>query len=635
MIIADGEIGSSGEPISAPLVGVAAAPLVPVWSTACPDWEERIVERRSLVPFDPLFPAEAETALEIFRGLHIVDVPGRPTFGEVSLPWVFDLPRALFGAYEAATGRRLIRYFFQSVAKKNIKSTGAAGTMVTALLRNWRDSGEFYILSPTIETANNVFVPARDMIRADKQLHDLLHVHEAQRLITHRTTGATLKVVAADAETVSGKKTIGLLVDELWLFGPRANAESMIREAEGGLASRPEGFVIYLTTQSPKQPVGIFAQKLDYFRKVRDGEIVDPQSLSIIYEFPSRFLKAAGGEKALYEDPKYWYIPNPNLGKSVDPHFIAGKRAEAERAGKASLIDFDAKHLNVQVGLAQRADGWAGALFWERGVDKALTLDALLDRAEVITIGHDGGGLDDLLGIGAIGREKLTKRWLAWAHALVSLEGLKRRKANAEHYAKFKREGSLTVFAFSPDALDDPELRDLPLELLQDVLIAEPGAEYPPDVKYVIDLVSRVQDAGLLAQVGVDAAGIGVVVDALAAIGVTQDAETLDAVRQGIALMGAIKTVERKLADRTFVHGGLELLAWCVGNLRVIPTRTAMMVARDEAGFGKIDPFMALANAAHLMSLNPEATGQSIFDRSELWDGVDDVATPQSRLRAG
>ena len=96
--------------------------------------------------------------------------------------------------------------------------------------------------------------------------------------------------------------------------------------------------------------------------------------------------------------------------------------------------------------------------------------------------------------------------------------------------------------------------------------------------------------------------------DALADIGVTQHAEKLDAVRQGIGLMNAIKSVEIKLADYSFRHPGSRLLAWCAGNLRVIPTRTAMMVARDEAGFGKVDPLMAVFNAAHLMSLNPEVS---------------------------
>jgi len=81
----------------------------------------------------------------------------------------------------------------------------------------------------------------------------------------------------------------------------------------------------------------------------------------------------------------------------------------------------------------------------------------------------------------------------------------------------------------------------------------------------------------------------------------------LKGVRQGIALMGAIKTVERKLADRTFKHDGSRMMAWCTGNARVVPTPTAMRVARDEAGLGKIDPLMATFNAAELISTNPDA----------------------------
>ena len=586
----------------------------PWWSTACPDWEERIVEGRSLIPFPPLFPEEAAEALKVLGGLRVVDVVGRPTMAEACRPWSLDFAGAIFGAYDAATGNRLINDFHLDIAKKNIKSTLAAGTMLTALVRNWRQSGEFYILAPTKEIADNSFFPARDMVKADDDLKAILHVQENYRMITHRNTGAFLKVIAADSDTVGGKKTIGLLIDELWLFGKRAGADAMIREAKGGLASRPEGFVISLSTKPDGAPAGVYAERLEYFRAVRDGKIKDPRSLGVIYEFPKRFIESGD-----YKKREFYYIPNPNLNLSVSEQYLVDQQAKAEHAGRGAVVNFFAKHLNVEPSASMRSDGWAGAIVWPRGIDKVVTLDSIIERCEVIVVGLDGGGLDDLLGVAVIGRERGTGRWLGWAHGLISTIGVKRRKANATDYARFKKAGELTVFRFGhnggpplddEDAGDDPDLADL----LADVPPAVEGDEVPPDIRFVVDLVSRIQKAGLLAQVGVDAAGIGAIVDELAKIGVTQDGDTLDAVRQGIALMGAIKTIERKLADGTFKHGDQQLLNYCVNNLRVIPTPTAMRVARDDAGFGKVDPAMALFNAGHLMSLNPEASGQSIYD---------------------
>jgi phage terminase large subunit-like protein len=543
------------------------------WSTALPDWEERIATGRSLVPCAPLFPDEAASAIEVFRGLRIVDAPGSPTIGQACRPWVLDFARAIFGSYDPETGERLIRYFLLLVSKKNSKSTLAAGIMLSALIRNWRRSAEFLIFAPTIEVAGNSFQPARDMIRADEELDALLHVQEHLRTITHRRTGATLKVVAADAETASGKKASGVLVDELWLFGKRNNAEAMLREATGGLASRPEGFVIYLSTQSDQPPAGVFAQNLAEFRGIRDGKINDPRSLGVLYEYPDAMLKSQA-----FRDPDTWHITNPNLGASVDLQYLLDERGKAERAGEASFRGFSAKHLNVEIGIALRADGWAGADVWDRGVEFGLNFATLLERSEVVTIGIDGGGLDDLLGVAVLGRERDTKNWLLWTHAFISPEGEERRKANSSVYENFKADGDLTRVEQLPD-----------------------------DLEAVVEIVRQVKEFGTLAMVGVDAIGIGGIVDALAEIQVTEQSGILRGVRQGISLMGSIKTIERKLADGTFKHGGSRMMAWCVGNARIIPTPTAMRVARDEAGLGKIDPLMACFDAAELMTAGPIA----------------------------
>lgn len=96
--------------------------MTPTWTTACPDWERRIVDRESLIPCAPLFPAEAADALAVFDALRMVDVAGSPTFGEVCRPWVRDFTAAVFGAYDPEEGRRLISEFVLLISKKNGKA---------------------------------------------------------------------------------------------------------------------------------------------------------------------------------------------------------------------------------------------------------------------------------------------------------------------------------------------------------------------------------------------------------------------------------------------------------------------------------------------------------------------------------
>lgn len=512
------------------------------------------------------------------KELRIVDAPGSPTMGEACAPWVFDLAAAIFGSYDSNTGRRLIKEVFVLVSKKNSKSTVAGAIMLTALVRNWRQSAQFAILSPTVEVATNSFAPARDMVAKDEDLDALMQVQGHIKTITHRDSNATLKVLAADSNTVGGLKAVGVLVDELHLFGKVASAENMFREAFGGLASRPEGFIIYLTTQSDEPPAGVFKQKLQYARDVRDGKIIDPGFLPVIFEHPDDMVKS--GECLKLEN---MWMTNPNIGYSVDQSFLEREYMKAEQAGAESFRGFMAKHGNVEIGINLRSDRWAGADFWAQQEDKTITLESLIQRCEVIDIGIDGGGLDDLLGLTVAGREKDTRRWLTWSHAWAHESVLERRKSEVSKLYDFQKEGDVTI-------------------------ISRVGQ----DVEEVAEICSMVEKSNLLDKIGVDPHGLGGILDALAESGIP--AEKIIGISQGWKMAGAIKTAERKLAEKVLWHGGTGLMAWCVGNAKVIPQGNAVNITKQVSGSAKIDPLMALFNAITLLSLNPEGQGGSFWD---------------------
>lgn len=548
------------------------------WSTACPDWEKRIVNRESLIPFEPLFPEQAKRALDIFKSLKMVDVLGQPTFGEACAPWVFDFVAAIFGAYDENTGKQLINEFFLLISKKNGKSTIAAAIMITALILNMRHSAELLILAPTKEVADNSYKPASDIVKASPELSRFLKTSDHIREIKHLNTNATLKVVAAENDTVTGKKASFVLIDELWLFGKKEKADNMLKEATGGLVSRPEGFVIYLSTHSDNPPAGVFKKKLEEFRNIRDGVVVNNRALGVLYEFPKRFL-----QNEQYLAPDNFYITNPSLGYSVDAEDLLSKlNKETDEQGRRVFL---AKHLNVEIGQAQRGDRWVGTEFWQRQTDETLTYDSLMERSEVVVVGIDGGGLDDLYGLSLIGRDKHTKHWLSWSHAWAHESVLERRKSIATVLRDFEKDGDLTIVT---DSLND--------------------------ISQIVEIIDDVKGRGLLACVAVDPAGLGELIDNLAELDITPENKQLIGVPQGFGMMNAIKTTERKVAGGTFWHAKSAMMNWCVGNLKIEPTATAIRATKQNAGDAKIDPAMAMFDAATAMSRNPAAPGTSIYE---------------------
>jgi len=555
-----------------------------MWDTSCPDWQERILSGRTLVPDLPLFEEEAARAVRIFDRLKLPDVIGTPKMADAAGDWFRSIVAALFGAYDVEANRRMIQELFLLVPKKNGKSSYAAAIMVVAMIVNRRPNAEFLLIAPTKEIAGIAYKQASGIIKADPELAKLFHLQAHQKTITHRNTGAELKIKAADTDVITGSKSTGILVDETHVFAKKSNAAEIFVEVRGALTARPDGFMIQITTQSKEPPQGVFKAELATARDVRDGLVKLPR-LAVLYELPQS-VAADGG----WKDERLWRLVNPNMGRSVDVEFLRNALIVAERDGPDAMALLASQHFNIEVGLALRMDAWAGAQYWQGAVDEPLAnLDTLLERCEVAVVGIDGGGLDDLLGLAVLGRCKTTKDWLLWSRAWAHQDVFRRRKDISERLRDFVAEGTLTV-------CDDPT----------------------QDIREVVAAIVRVRDAGLLPEkiaVGLDPVGVAQIIDALAAAGIT--GEMLAPVFQGYKLAGSIWGTERKLKDGTLWHGGTALMAWCVGNAKAEQRGNAVLITKQAAGKAKIDPLTAAFNAVALMSRNPEGkSGPSFWEAS-------------------
>lgn len=556
------------------------------WDLSCPDWEQRLRAGRSLVPDElPLNVKLAARAVGIFNKLRLYDVINTPAMADVAGDWWRDIMRVLFGSLDVETGIRMVRGLFCLVPKKNAKTTNCGGLMLTGLIMNERPAAEFLLTGPSQEISDKAFNTVRGMIANDPEnyLQKRFHVANHIKTITDRTNDAMLKVKTFDEDIVTGSVVAGAGIDEIHLLGRKPRAAWIIQQLRGGMITVPEAFFAMITTQSFEPPAGVFADELKIARAIRDGTVKGVDTLPVLYEF----TEAQQKDRAFWENPDNWPLVTPNLNRSIRIPRLVKDYEEAKLKGEKDIRVWASQHLNIEIGLALHSERWRGADHWEGATFEPIRdLAELLDRSEVVTMGGDGGGLDDLLGLGVMGREKETRRRLFWSHAWCHESVLHLRQSEAVRFRGFADDGDLTIIAELGDDME--EVTEIARQVVASRLLPEKNA------------------------VGVDPAGLGGLVEALELGGITR--EQIVGISQGWRLSGAIMTAERALADGTLVHGGTRLMAYCVGNAKIEPRGSAKLITKQGSGVGKIDPLMAMFNALSVMELNPAAKGKSFWE---------------------
>jgi phage terminase large subunit-like protein len=562
-----------------------------MWDLSCVDWADRLREGRSLIPDLPLNEDEADMGLAIFDELQLPDVPGTPRLGDACGDWFRQLVRAAFGSWDPVAQVRYIRDILALAPKGSSKTSYAAGLALTLMLMNKRPRAEGVFIGPTQSISDRAYEQAVGMINLSPVLRTRFYPREHVKTIVDAANDSELRVKTFDLNILTGGILIFALLDELHLLGRNVHTLKVLRQIRGGLDKTPEGLFVMVTTQSDEAPAGGFKDELQMGRKIRDGhyrgKVIRPM-LPMLYEFPDDIAR----DPTKWQDPAHWHMVMPNLGRSVHlPTLVPDWETEKSKGVKAISI-WASQHLNIEIGVGQKTDAWAGAEFWADAEDEAITLDHILAVSEAVVVALDGGGLDDLYGVNVLGRERETRRWLSWSRAWCHEGVLERRQTIAPRLLDFRAAGELAI--------------------------VENAGE---DIAQIVELIADIHQRGLLAAVAVDPAGLGEMVEALDEIGVTVENKLLVGAPQGYGMMNAIKTAERKTQNKTLVHGKSALMDWCVGNVKIEPMATAIRATKQNAGDAKIDPWAALMNAVWMMSRNPDARSNSGWNTDDI-DGL-------------
>lgn len=214
-------------------------------------------------------------------------------------------------------GTRLYRKAFFSTARKNAKTQICAAIALLLLVLDNEQSPEVYLAAKTREQASRVYQAAADMIRASKELSQIMTVVPYSKTITCSTNNGILKAVSGEGKSLHGLSPTVCIIDELHALGE--GEREMMDALTTGSGARRQSLHCYITTAGTDLH-SIWGEEYDYVCKVRDGIIDDPYYYVQLHEVP---------KEAIWTDESLYWMANPCIGDIVTLDYLIEKRDQA------------------------------------------------------------------------------------------------------------------------------------------------------------------------------------------------------------------------------------------------------------------------------------------------------------------
>jgi phage terminase large subunit-like protein len=475
-------------------------------------------------------------------------------------PWQAFGMWVLFGWKRVCDDSRRFRKFLKSVARKNGKSTEAAGIAI------YLASMDVNPTTGQIEQVAEVILSATKKEQVEKVIYaEIERMRVRSKFIEQRSTRinrqitftanqGSIRCVGSD-KPYDGLNPLAVLMDELHAW--REHHRKFYDTMQTGSGNRTQPMIGTVTTAGDDTS-HLWLEEYNYAKSVLDGSIKDESFFAYVFEIDPE------------DDPLdevNWIKANPNLGVSVKLDYLRDQAKQA-RASKIALNRFTRYHCNRLVTSTEKAfdleqwDACRGELSdWH--------------DADALGAGADLGGRDDLAAFGMVARfpfeerdGKPVYRYELRCRAYIATDT--ERDLDKQPFANWVYDGLLTKCRF-PTA----DLRD--------------------------DLIEQSADYGVHA-VAYDPYNAQQLCDDLTAEGITAAR-----MAQNYSMFNEpIRDFLQAIKDGRVRHDGNPLLRWCVGNAILIRDRTDRWMFDKRTSGEKIDPIVAIVMAYRMASLAPE-----------------------------
>lgn len=290
-----------------------------------------------------------------------------------------------FGWVHRKTGLRRFRRIYLEVARKNAKSTLAAGLALFMLSADGEQGAEVYSTATKKDQAKIVWEVAQQMVLREPDFK-LLGVGCSQRAIFQGTSGSKYEPLGRDSDSLDGLNTHCFISDELHAQKDRGIYD--VLDSSTGARSQPLGVGI---TTAGTDETGICYEQRSYLVRILnttllrhggmgyrvEGDAIEDETyFGVIFTLDTGYAQPSADQPAPadddWADETKWAKANPNLGISVSLQDLQAKCTKA-KASMQSQPEFRTKHCNQWLA----ADSsWMDMAKWHACGDPTLSEDS-------------------------------------------------------------------------------------------------------------------------------------------------------------------------------------------------------------------------------------------------------------------